>query len=92
MQDGKTYCPSLCVGLVYSLVTITSSFEAIREQFCEGSRNFEPCLDDEDAILADTNFVLLSHHSCGRTFDPLRMIYRRTRPHTRMFGGIGLRT
>ncbi|GBO34291.1 hypothetical protein AVEN_32896-1 [Araneus ventricosus] len=76
----------------FSLVILTSSFEATRGLFWDGPRNFEPWSDDEDDTRAGTpspNFHTTPTEGClATTYDLVC-----NRPHTRqIFSGIGFRT
>ncbi|GBO03296.1 hypothetical protein AVEN_39676-1 [Araneus ventricosus] len=58
----------------FSLVILTSHFKSTRDLFWDGPRNFEQWSDDEHSACAripSPNF-----RASGRTFDPLRMIWR----------------
>ncbi|GBN71044.1 hypothetical protein AVEN_35445-1 [Araneus ventricosus] len=82
-----------------SLVMILSSFEATRELFWDGPRNFEQRLDDEDG----TTFSRFSHHTNTSPSIPVDYKQREdvspytydsacNRPVTRwIFNGIGFR-
>ncbi|GBN29019.1 hypothetical protein AVEN_83350-1 [Araneus ventricosus] len=71
-----------------SLVILTSGFKATRGLFWDGSRHFERRSDDEDDDRAVTPHSKLPHHTNGRAFGLLCMIY----PHTRRnFGEIVFR-
>ncbi|GBN61340.1 hypothetical protein AVEN_265253-1, partial [Araneus ventricosus] len=76
----------------FSLVILTSRFEATRGLFWDGPRNFEPRSDDEDDTCAGTpspNFHATPTGGRLATTHDLAC----NRPHTRrIFSGIGSRT
>ncbi|GBL99147.1 hypothetical protein AVEN_64137-1 [Araneus ventricosus] len=74
-----------------TVIIITSRFEAARELFLDGPRNFEPKSDDEDAISAGTFSPNFRARPAGGRLAPAYDLACSRPSARRILGGIGFR-